>query len=247
MFEPAGGRRCHLADIGVIFAAMDDKIDRVLEHPLLQGLAAGTIAEIRRLLVRRTVKAGGRIFGKGDAPTGWFCLLEGEVAIVTSAASGTEIVLTILDPGDWFGEVAILAGATNSHDATARGNCEVAFIPTTGFRQLLAGQPELHTRLTSLLAQRVRALVDIIEDFTTLPMPARLAKRVLAMTESHAVGSVVRRGRISQEEYALLVGATRQSVNRELRRWERSGWIRIGYGGIVVVDRKALEGEIVSN
>ena len=68
---------------------------------------------------------------------------------------------------------------------------------------------------------------------------------VLAMTETQRVlGSVVRKGRISQEEYALLVGATRQSVNQQFRRWERAGWIRIGYGGVEVVDREALRDEI---
>jgi CRP-like cAMP-binding protein len=224
--------------------ATDDRLERMLGHPLLGGLPDGLLAQIRQLLVRRSVRAGAHIFSKGGPPLGWFGVLEGEVAIVTSSASGSEIVLTILDAGDWFGEVAILGGATNSHDAIARGNCEVAFIPTTGFRQLLAREPELHGRFVTLLAQRVRLLVDIVEDFTTLPMAARLAKRVLAMTDSQAIGSVVRRGRISQEEYALLVGASRQSVNQELRRWEKAGWIRIGYGGIEVIDREALKREI---
>ena len=226
---------------------MDDKLERILNHPLLRDLPESVIAEIRQLLVRRSVRAGAHIFSKGGQPSGWFGVLEGEVAVVTSSASGSEIVLTILDPGDWFGEVAILAGAPNSHDAIARGNCEVAFIPTGGFRQLLARQPELYGRFVTLLAQRVRMLVDIVEDFTSLPMAARLAKRVLAMTDSQAMGSVVRRGRISQEEYALLVGATRQSVNQELRRWEKAGWIRIGYGGVEVVDREALKREIAGN
>lgn len=226
---------------------MDDKLERILNHPLLRDLPDSVMAEVRQLLVRRSVRAGAHIFSKGGQPSGWFAVLEGEVAVVTSSASGSEIVLTILDAGDWFGEVAILAGATNSHDAVARGNCEVAFIPTSGFRQLLARQPELHGRFVTLLAQRVRMLVDIVEDFATLPMPARLAKRVLAIADSQAMGSVVRRGRISQEEYALLVGATRQSVNQELRRWEKAGWIRIGYGGVELIDRDALKREIAGN
>ena len=221
----------------------EQKLDRVLGHPLLKDLAEATLAELRRMIVRRAVGAGAHIFSKGGQPTGWFGLVEGEVAIVTSAPSGQEIVLTILDAGDWFGEVAIFAGAPNSHDAVARGNCEVAFVPVTGLRQLLARDPELHARFAQLLAQRVRLLVDIVEDFTTLPMAARLAKRVLMMTDSLAIGSVVRRGRISQEEYALLVGASRQSVNQELRRWEKAGWVRIGYGGLEVIDREALKRE----
>jgi CRP-like cAMP-binding protein len=222
----------------------DDKLEAALAHPLLRGLPESAMAEFRRLLVRRDVVAGGHIFSKGGQPTGWFGLLQGEVAIVTSSPSGAEVVLTILHAGDWFGEVAIFAGATNSHDAVARGNCELAFVPTTGLRQLIAREPELHARFATLLAQRVRLLVDIIEDFTTLPMAARLAKRVLAQTEPYAIGSVARRGRISQEEYSLLVGASRQSVNQEFRRWEKAGWVRIGYGGIEVIDRAALELEV---
>jgi CRP-like cAMP-binding protein len=226
---------------------MNDKLERLLLHPLLRDLSPAVREEIRALLVRRKVGAGAYVFTKGGPPTGWFGVLEGEVAIVTASATGSEIVLTILNAGDWFGEVAILGNATNSHDAIARGNCEVAFVPTTAFRQLLAGQPELYGRFVVLLAQRVRMLVDIVEDFTSLPMPARLAKRVLALTDSQAIGSVARRGRISQEEYALLVGATRQSVNQELRRWEKAGWIRIGYGGVEVIDRKALQQQIAAD
>jgi CRP/FNR family transcriptional regulator, cyclic AMP receptor protein len=226
---------------------MDDKLERILAHPLLRDLPDNVMAEIRQLLVRRSIRTGAHIFSKGGQPSGWFGVLEGELAVVTSSASGIEIVLTIVDAGDWFGEVAILAGAANSDDAIARGNCEVAFIPTSGFRRLVARQPELYGRFVTLLAQRVRLLVDIVEDFTTLPMAARLTKRVLAMADSQAMGSVVRRGRISQEEYALLVGATRHSVNQELRRWEKAGWIRIGYGGVEVIDREALKREIAGS
>ena len=64
------------------------------------------------------------------------------------------------------------------------------------------------------------------------------------MTDSQAIGSVVRRGRVSEEEYALPVGATRQSVNQELRRWEKAGYVRIGYGGVQVINRGALEREV---
>src|SRR4029434_8364899 len=128
---------------------MDDKLDRILSHPLLRDLPDNVMAEIRQLLVRRSVRAGAHIFSKGEQPSGWFGVLGGGVAVVTASGSsggldgwvavlassvaGSEIVLTILDAGDWFGEVAILAGATNSHDAVARGDCGGAFLPTTRF------------------------------------------------------------------------------------------------------------------
>ena len=223
-----------------------DPLQKILSHPLLRELPERALKSIGELLVRRNVRAGTHVFSKGGQPSGWYGIVEGEVRIVTSAPNGTEIVLTFLEAGDWFGEVAILAERPNSHDAVARVDCDLAFIPTTAFKQLLAREPEFYARFVALLGQRVQLLIDVVEDFTMLPMAARLAKRVLQMTSPQPVGSVVRRGRISQEEYALLVGAQRQSVNRQLRDWERSGWIRITYGSIEVVDREALKGCIVA-
>jgi len=222
-------------------AQSGDKLARILSHPLLRGLPERAIGSVRQMLVQRNVRAGTHVFSRGGQPSGWYGIVEGEVRIVTSSAHGGEIMLTILDAGDWFGEIALLAGRPNSHDAVARLDCELAFIPTTSFRQLLAQEPELASRLTALLAQRLQFLIDVVEDFTALPVSARLAKRVIGIADSQAIGSVVRRGRISQEEYALLVGARRQSINRELRKWEKAGWIRIEYGGIEVLDREALK------
>jgi CRP-like cAMP-binding protein len=219
---------------------LDVRLAAILSNPLLSGLPERTLGALSRSLVRKTARAGAHIFHKGDQPAGWYGILVGEVKIVTASESGDEIVLTQLAPGDWFGEVALLAASPNSHDAIARVDCEFALAPATAFRQLLTQEPQLYERLVVLLAQRVRTLIDVIEDFTSLPMAARLAKRVLAVVDTHGVGSVARRGRISQEEYALLVGARRQTVNRELRTWERAGWIRIEYGGIDVLDREAL-------
>ena len=221
--------------------AKSDELARLLTHPLLRDLPPRVIDAISAQLVRRTVVAGGHLFHKGDQPHGWFGILEGEVRIVTLAPHGEEIVLAILQTGDWLGEVALLAGHANSHDAVARRDSRFVLVPATGFRQLLEREPQLHARFSALLAQRVRLLVDVIEDLATLPLAGRLAKRVLAMTDSDALDSAARRGRISQEEYALLVGARRQTVNRELRKWERAGWIRIDYGALHVLNRAALE------
>ena len=68
-------------------------------------------------------------------------------------------------------------------------------------------------------------------------MTAWNGRRVMAMSD----GPLVEHERVSQEEYGLLVAARRQTVNRELRKWERAGWIHIEYGGIRVLNRGALE------
>src|SRR5262245_17136735 len=140
----------------------DDPLQKILSHPLLRDLPERTLGGLRELVVRRNVRAGTHVFTKGGQPPGWYGIVNGEVRIVTSAPNGTEIVLTILEGGDWFGEVAILAERPNSHDAVARVDTDLAFVPATSFRHLLAREPELYSRLVALMGQRVQFLVDVI-------------------------------------------------------------------------------------
>src|SRR5712664_2549472 len=98
--QSSGGRRPVKAQ---------DPLAAILSHPLLRELAPAAMERFRALLVRRNVRAGTHIFSKGGQPSGWYAIVAGQVRIVTTAVGGEEIVLTVLDPGDWFGEVALLA------------------------------------------------------------------------------------------------------------------------------------------
>ena len=164
----------------------------------------------------------------------------------STSISGKQITLTYVEPGIWFGDVAIFDGDRRTHDAYAHGETTLLCVARTDFQKILALHVELYEALVRLQSRRIRQLYGLVEDLNTLPLRARLAKQLLHLVRSYGVpclsdGREVRISlQLAQEELAQLLGASRQRVNQELKAMERENAIRIEPGGLVVRDREAL-------
>ena len=98
--------------------------------------------------------------------------------------------------------------------------------------------------LLAALSQRLRATNALIEDSVFLNLPSRLAKKLLGLAQeygSETAGGWLVDVKLSQQEVATLVGATRESVNRLLRLWEDQCVIRYEDGLVTILDRRRLE------
>jgi len=198
-------------------------------------LPAEAAAELTQHAVRRRVSDGVLIHARGDAPDGLYHVVRGKVRMSAVSAGGREMVLTILEPGSWFGEISLLDGLPRTHDAHAVGDTELLVVPRDRFDALLVQRPALVQHIVRLLCRRLRLALAAIEDAALLPLPARLAKRLLgAPTGDPAALS------LPQGELARLVGTSRQSISKILKAWERRGWVSIAYGKVTLVDASAL-------
>jgi CRP/FNR family cyclic AMP-dependent transcriptional regulator len=189
---------------------------------------------------------GELITARGDPPQEWIACAKGAVRVSSTSVSGKLITLTYVEPGIWFGDVAIFDGDRRTHDAYAHGDTTILCVARTDFTKILATHTELYEALLRLHARRIRQLYGLVEDLNTLPLRARLAKQLLHLVRSYGVpslsdGAEVRIGlHLAQEELAQLLGASRQRVNQELKAMEREDSIRIEPGGLVVRSREAL-------
>jgi CRP/FNR family cyclic AMP-dependent transcriptional regulator len=180
------------------------------------------------------------------APQEWIACAKGAVRVSSTSVSGKLITLTYVEPGIWFGDVAIFDGDRRTHDAYAHGDTTILCVARADFTKILATHTELYEALLRLHARRIRQLYGLVEDLNTLPLRARLAKQLLHLVRSYGVpslsdGAEVRIGlHLAQEELAQLLGASRQRVNQELKAMEREDSIRIEPGGLVVRSREAL-------
>ena len=151
-----------------------------------------------------------------------------------------------MEPGIWFGDVAIFDGDRRTHDSYAHGESTILCVARADFKKILATHVELYEAMLRLHARRIRQLFGLVEDLNTLPLRARLAKQLVHLVRSYGVPSLAdgREMRISlhlaQEELAQLLGASRQRVNQELKAMEREETIRIEPGGLVIRNRDAL-------
>ncbi len=202
--------------------------------------------DILRCTYVKRYKDGDLIAARGDAPEDWIACARGAVRVSSTSISGKQITLTYVEPGIWFGDVAIFDGDRRTHDAYAHGDTTIVCVAKADFRKILSQHIELYEAMLRLHARRIRQLFGLVEDLNTLPLRARLAKQLLHLARSYGVPSLgdgreLRIGlQLAQEELAQLLGASRQRVNQELKAMEREDIIRIEPGGLVVRNREAL-------
>ena len=202
--------------------------------------------DILRCAYVRRLKDGDLIAARGDTPEEWIACAKGAVRVSSTSISGKQITLTYVEPGIWFGDVAIFDGDRRTHDAYAHGDTTTLCVAKSDFKKILSAHVELYEALLRLHARRIRQLYGLVEDLNTLPLRARLAKQLLHLVRSYGIpslseGSEIRIGlQLAQEELAQLLGASRQRVNQELKSMERDSFIRNEPGGLVIRDRPAL-------
>ena len=185
---------------------------------------------------------GAQIFAKGDPGNSMMAVLHGRVTISNPSADGRQLVVTMFHEGDVFGEIALLDGKERSADATATSDCELLVVPRRSVLRLLEHRPEVCVELMVVLCERLRRTNEQVEDFAFLDLEARIAKVLLRLArEETPRSSAARLGlKISQRALGELVGGSRESVNKHLQDWKRSGIIAIEKGAILIEDLDAL-------
>ena len=202
--------------------------------------------DILRCAYVKRFKDGMLICARGEAPEEWIACARGAVRVSSTSITGKQITLTYVEPGIWFGDVAILDGDKRTHDAYAHGETTLLCLSKADFKRILSQHVEFSDAILRLNARRIRQLYGLVEDLNTLPLRSRLAKQLLHLVRSYGIPSLsnaaeLRIGlQLAQEDLAQLLGASRQRVNQELKAMERDEVIRIEPGGLVICDRAAL-------
>ena len=194
-------------------------------------------AILSRAVVRRLAD-GAPLASRGAPAEDWCGVAKGAVRISSVSMSGKQVSLTYVEPGTWFGDIALFDGLPRTHDADAHGPTTLLSVRKADFKDLLRQHVELYDALLRLNCRRLRIMFNLVEDLN-----ARLAKNILMLAKSYGIhqGDEVRIGlQLAQEDLAQLVGASRQRVNQELKELEREGALRIEPTRIVVLSREKL-------
>jgi len=202
-------------------------------------------SEIDAILAHASVsrhRDGEQIFAKGDPGNSMMAVLKGRISITAPSPDGRQVVLTVMRDGDVFGEIALLDGKERTADATALSDTEVLIVPRRSVLSLLERRPDLCIGLLIVLCERLRRTNEQVEDLAFLDLETRIAKVLVRLAEEdngHSRTSPVG-VKISQRALGELVGGSRESVNKHLQDWKRSGIIEITKGGIVIRDLASL-------
>jgi CRP-like cAMP-binding protein len=209
---------------------------------LFRGLPDAALERVAALATRRIYPKGAVIFAQGDEGDALFGVAAGRVRISASGAGGQEVFLNIMEPGDTFGEIAVMDGLPRTAGATALDRTTVILVKRPDFLQLLEREPRLAIHLLKLLCERLRWTSELVEESAFLAGPARLAKRLMILASLHGRSTSIGclELSISQAELARFLGISRQIVNQHLSEWRRNGWVDLGRSQIVIRNAEAL-------
>jgi len=220
-----------------------DPLTLIAKIPLFASLEPEVRKPLAALIRVRSYAARQFVVWEGQPGGTLFLSLSGFFKAVTTGADGREMILSVMGPGEVLGELSVLDGQPRSASVVTIEPGELASIDRPALLGLMNSSPGLAVGLIEVLARRVRILTKRFEILSSQDVPERLAQALLNLAEKHgeASGERVRIPvRLSQQDLANMVGATRESVNKQLRKWTKDGVLRRETGCVIISDVPAL-------
>lgn len=188
--------------------------------------------------VERNLVRGDVLFKEGDVADSLYIVVRGRLAIaIANPIDHRETVVSLMEPGDLFGEMAMLDDGPRSAMARALEISTVLAIPYEAVLGVFREQPALLWGVTRLLAQRLRVMDETLADSVFLDVTGRTAKRLLELSEGADEFTLP----VTQEELAGMVGASRERVNKAIASFIRLGWIDQHERKYTIIKRQSLE------
>ena len=184
---------------------------------LFANLADEDLHELMNAAKRRAFRSGEVIFHRDDPGQVLYMIKEGKVKICIISPDGQEISLAVFGKGECFGEFALLDGLPRSADAIALEKVECYTLQRSDFHNAIMKNPKIAIQVLEALTKRLRNTDNMVEDLIFLDVYGRVAKKLLELADAHGVKTddgVRIEVRLTQQELASMVGASRESVNK---------------------------------
>jgi CRP/FNR family cyclic AMP-dependent transcriptional regulator len=173
------------------------------------------------------------LVSEGDPSDLFYIILSGKVKVFLSDEKGKEVLLTIQGPDEYFGELALIDEAPRSASVMTLEACQMAVVSRAGFERCLEEHPGLAMGLIRSLVKRVRALTEHVKDLALLDVYGRVANTLSHMACARD-GLMVIEQRLTHQDIANMVGASREMVSRIMKDLSTGGYIRLEDKRIVI-------------
>jgi CRP-like cAMP-binding protein len=217
----------------------DAKRAALLSSPLFEAMKPDELDDVLKFCAERRVLRGTSVVQKGDPGSSMMAVLSGRVRVSAVSAEGKEITLNVINPGEVFGEIALLDGKPRSADCTAMEETLLLVLERRHFLPFLRRNEDLYLRLLAVLCEKLRRTSMALEELALFDLPARLARVLLKLAADYGrqAGKDIRISvKMSQRELSNLVASSRESVNKQLRVWRDDGVVDLD-GGYLIIRR----------
>jgi CRP/FNR family transcriptional regulator, cyclic AMP receptor protein len=221
-----------------------DHADDVLRRaPLFQALDDDGAAALQAGVTIVELARGERLFEEGASGNQLYVVLDGKIKLTRAAADGRENLLSVVGPGEMFGELSLFDPRPRTASAIAVTDSRLGALAHDDLRNWLTGRPDVALHLLQALAQRLRRANDVMADLVFTDVPGRVAKALLDLADRF--GAVRDEGLqvnhdLTQEELAQLVGASRETVNKALADFATRGWLQLSAKSVLLIEPDRL-------
>ena len=215
----------------------------VRKAPLFTALDDAASASLLANMVSVKILKGTILFAEGDEGDQLYVIAEGKLKLGTSSGDGRENLLSILGPGEMFGELSLFDPGPRTSTATAVTDAKLLSLGQEKLLPWLAENPKVSLQLLARLAQRLRRTNEAVGDLVFSDVPGRVAKALIDLGERFGKktdeGLFVHHD-LTQEELAQLVGASRETVNKALADFAGRNWLKLDGRAVLITDFERL-------
>jgi CRP/FNR family cyclic AMP-dependent transcriptional regulator len=201
--------------------------------PLFSGLDESELQRLSQVAVRRRAGRNEQVVRAGEDAESLIVLLTGRAKVTNFDEEGREIILAWLGPGEFFGEMGLIDGSPRSASVVAVEPCELLTIGKTEFQRCMQENFQVAQKLMQILVGRLREADRNIESLALLDVYGRVARLLLDLSEEEDGKRLVRQ-KISKQDMARMIGASREMVSKVMRDLEVGGYI-ISSGDIITI------------
>ncbi|SDW56288.1 transcriptional regulator, Crp/Fnr family [Ruegeria halocynthiae] len=206
------------------------------------GFLSEASEELRAMLTAQATEVsldrGDVLFEQGDEGDALYAILGGTLEVSFLAMSGRKLSLSLMRPGEVFGEIALFDNGPRTATVMAAEPSKVLRVRQRDMMAQIREHPDLAVDLIRLAGLRMRRMGAQLNEQVFLPMPIRLARKLLLLAGQQ--DSPTERITLSQSELAEFVGATREAVSKTISTWKRDNVVQPSRGGLQIHDFDAL-------
>ncbi len=212
-------------------------VDALRSMPIFESLSVERLVPIARVAVFRKVPRGSAILRAGDRTDFVYFILSGVLKVLVSDEEGREVILSNLGAGEFFGEMGVLDDNPRSATVMTTSPCELVVIAKADFKRCLAENFDVSLYIMRSLVKRLRTADRKIESLALMDVYGRVARLLLEMSEEDTDGQQVVMKKISKQDIAKMIGASREMVSRVMKDLSLQGLIEEGGGRILLREK----------
>ena len=201
--------------------------------PLLSVLSDEELTLLARVVSRKSYARGSLILGAGDPTDSLYILISGSIKVFMSDLDGKEVILAILGPNEFVGEMGLIDNSPRSANVVALEPCEIVCIAKSDFKRCLADNFEMAMTVMRGLVKRLREADNQIGSLALMDVFGRVARLLLESAEVINGERVVTK-KLSKQDIARMIGASREMVSRVMKHLQAAGYIEVRTNAIVI-------------